>query len=304
MFFNVANRTFTKTYRRLDAVENKFPQMIKKWRGFFILSRPVNVAISCLSICVAIAICGWSTWENVLFACLTGGCLTAAANAINDFYDLEIDRINRPKRPLPSGAVTRKEAFIFSTVFFLFGVTGSALINQITLIIALIFAVLLYLYSSTFKRQVLIGNFIVSLATAFAFIFGGAVVQHMENAVFPAVFSFLLHFGREIIKDMEDVKGDQRNGAQTLPIRYGLRSAQVLTTVFLIALIVITQIPYFLNIYGIWYLIVVNLGVNTVVLYAVFSMWRKPFAANFRILSAMLKANMVVGLAAIYVGGL
>lgn len=238
----------------------------------------------------------------MLFACLTGACLTAAANAINDVYDLEIDRINRPRRPLPSGVITSREAFAFSIIFFLLGLTSSALINAETLIIALIFSVLLYLYSSTFKRQVLVGNFTVSLATAFAFIFGGVAVKRVEHAIFPAAFAFLLHFGREIIKDMEDIDGDQQNGAQTLPIRFGLRPAQILTTIFLMALIVITQVPFFLNIYGLWYLIIVNIGVNTVLLYAICSMWKKPVKSNFRILSAMLKINMVVGLAAIYAG--
>jgi len=276
--------------------------MFKKWRGFFILSRPVNVVISFLSILVAITICGWSTWESVLLACLTGAFITVAANAINDVYDLEIDRINRPKRPLPSGVVSPREAFVFSIVFFILGVTSSALINTETLIIALIFSVLLYLYSSTFKRRVLIGNFTVSLATAFAFIFGGAAVGHIENAFFPAIFAFLMHFGREIIKDMEDVKGDAKDGAQTLPIRFGNRVAQVLTTILLMALIVITQLPYILHIYGVWYLILVNLGVNTVLIFCIISMWKKPVRFNFRILSALLKADMLIGLAAIYAG--
>lgn len=276
--------------------------MLNKWRGFFILSRPVNVAISFLSIFVAITICGWSTWESVLLACLTGAFITAAANAINDVYDLEIDRINRPDRPLPSGVISPQEAFAFSIFFFLCGIMSSAFINRETLIIAILFSVLLYLYSSTLKRQVLIGNFTVSLATAFAFIYGGAAVGHIDNALFPAIFAFLMHFGREIIKDMEDVKGDAKDGAQTLPIRYGIRPAQSLTTVLLIALIVITQLPYFISIYGMWYLIVVNLGVNTVLLYTVISMWKKPVRSNFRVLSIVLKADMLVGLTAIYVG--
>jgi geranylgeranylglycerol-phosphate geranylgeranyltransferase len=238
----------------------------------------------------------------VLLACLTGAFITVAANAINDVYDLEIDRINRPDRPLPSGVISPKEAFAFSIFFFFLGVTSSALINRQTLVIALLFSVLLYLYSSTFKRRVLIGNFTVSLATAFAFIYGGAAVGHVENAFFPAIFAFLMHFGREIIKDMEDVKGDAQDGATTLPIRYGIRPAQILTTLLLMALIVFTQLPFFFNIYGMWYWMIVNLGVNTVLVYTIISMWKQPTRSNFRVLSIVLKADMVVGLVAIYVG--
>ena len=280
----------------------QIPRFLQKWRGFIILSRPVNVVISFLSILVAITICGWSTWEHALFACLTGAFITAAANAINDVYDLEIDRINRPNRPLPKGVITPREALVFSIIFFLLGVTSSAFINTATLIIAFLFSVLLYLYSASFKRKVLIGNLTVSLATAFAFIYGGLAVGHVENALFPAIFAFLMHFGREIIKDMEDVQGDQKEGAQTLPIRYGQRPALILATILAFALIVFIQIPFVLKIYGTWYLIVVNVGVTTVMLYTIFAMLSKPKRSTFRLLSALLKADMFVGLMAIYLG--
>ncbi|MBN1465171.1 geranylgeranylglycerol-phosphate geranylgeranyltransferase [candidate division KSB1 bacterium] len=262
----------------------------------------MNVVISFLSILVAIVICGWDKWESALFACLTGACMTAAANAINDVYDLEIDRINRPYRPLPKGLITPKEASIFSIIFFLLGVVSSALINEKTLVIAVIFAVLLYLYSASLKRKVLIGNVTVSLATAFAFIFGGVAVGGVQDALFPALFAFLIHFGREIIKDMEDVDGDARDGARTMPIRYGMRPAKIMVTILLMALILITQAPFLFGIYGTWYLVVVNLGVNTVLLTTIFSMWMKPVRSNYRLLSALLKADMLVGLTAIYIG--
>jgi geranylgeranylglycerol-phosphate geranylgeranyltransferase len=282
---------------------NKRPRLIEKLRGFFILSRPINVLISFLSIFIAIVICGpLNNWPHTILACLTGAFLTAAANAINDVYDLEIDRINRPYRPLPSGVITPKGAIVYSTAFFLLGVLSSAFINMWTLIIALIFSVLLFVYSAKFKRQPVIGNFTVSLATAFAFLYGGIAVGHVENAIFPAIFAFLMHFGREIIKDIEDVEGDRSNNAQTLPIRYGLRAAKKVVTILLVMLIAVTQMPCFLNIYGIWYLVVVNIGVNTVLLFTIFLMWIRPTRSNFRLLSAILKADMLIGLAAIYLG--
>ena len=288
---------------RHSRIGNKQPRLFLKWRGFFVLSRPVNVLISFLSIFIAIVICGPLTdWPRTLLACLTGAFMTAAANAINDVYDLEIDRINRPQRPLPSGVITPKEAVVFSIIFFFLGELCSAFINMWTLIIALVFSVLLTVYSAKLKRQPIIGNFTVSLATAFAFLYGGIAVGYVENAVFPAIFAFLMHFGREIIKDMEDVDGDRSDGAQTLPIRFGMRTAKLFATVLLVLLIVITQAPFILDVYGIWYLVIVNVGVNTVLAYSVFSMWHRSTRPNFRILSAMLKADMLVGLFAVYVG--
>ncbi len=198
--------------------------------------------------------------------------------------------------------LTPREALVFSIFFFFLGVSGSAFINAAAFVIAVVFSALLYLYSATLKRLPLIGNFTVSLATAFAFVYGGVAVGHVRNAVFPAIFAFLMHFGREIIKDMEDVEGDRRHDAQTLPIRYGMYTAKIFATVMLGALIGITQIPYFMAVYGKWYLLVVNLGVNTVLLFAIVSLWRRPTQSNFRLLSALLKADMVLGLIAIYAG--
>ncbi len=277
--------------------------MLEKWRGFFILSRPVNVLFSFLSVFVAIVICGpLNDWPRIFLACLSAAFITAAANAINDVYDLEIDRINRPLRPLPQGVLTPREAFVFSISFFFLGVLSSAFINVQAFIIAVTFSALLTIYSAKFKRLPLIGNFTVSLATAFAFIYGGVAVGHVKNAVFPAIFAFLMHFGREIIKDMEDVKGDRRYNAQTLPIRYGMRTAKMFATAMLLALVGVTQIPYFGDVYGKWYFVTVNVGVNTVLLFSTISLWRRSTQSDLRLLSALLKADMLIGLAAIYAG--
>ena len=293
----------SKTLERHTRIGEEIPRLLEKWRGFFILSRPVNVLISFISVFVAIIICGpLNDWPRIILACLTGAFITVAANAINDVYDLEIDRINRPCRPLPNGVISPKEALVFSIIFYFLGVLSSALINKWTLIIALIFSALLTIYSAKLKRLPLIGNFTVSLATAFAFIYGGVAVGHVENAIFPAIFAFLMHFGREIIKDMEDVEGDRRNAAQTLPIRYGMRAAKALTTLLLALLIGITQLPYLLQVYGLWYWIVVNLGVNTVLLFSIVSLWRQSTRSSFRLLSILLKADMLIGLLAIFVG--
>lgn len=293
----------SKTLEHHLHIGEEIPRLLEKWRGFYILSRPINVLISFISIFVAIIICGpLHDWLRIILACLTGAFITVAANAINDVYDLEIDRINRPSRPLPKGVISPKEAIVFSIIFYILGVLSSAFINILTLIIALIFSALLTIYSAKFKRLPLIGNFTVSLATAFAFIYGGVAVGHVENAIFPAIFAFLMHFGREIIKDMEDVEGDRRHAAQTLPIRYGMGAAKVLVTLLLALLVGVTQAPFFMGLYGRWYLAVVNLGVNTVLLFSIVSLWRRSTHANFSLLSTLLKADMLVGLFAIFVG--
>lgn len=271
--------------------------------SLFLLTRPVNVMISILSIFLAAFICGGlGKTSSILLACLAGAFITAGANTINDFYDLEIDHVNKPFRPLPSKMVSQKAALILSLLCFGIAMILGLFINLTALGIIILSSLLLCLYSARLKRTVLWGNLTVSFITGLAFIFGGVAVGHIKNALIPAAFALLLHFGREIIKDMEDITGDRLENAKTLPIVYGIRSAQWLTTVIFSALFVATIIPFVFKIYGKYYLLIVMLGVNTLVMYTVVDIWARPSTQTFRRISALLKADMLVGLTAIYVG--
>ena len=98
------------------------------------------------------------------------------------------------------------------------------------------------------------------------------------------------------------MEGDRLHRANTLPIRFGMQPAKVLTTVLFGLLIAMTFVPFALELYGTWYLVIVMLGVNTVLLISLFSMWKTGTRSTLRVLSAVLKADMLVGLVAIYAG--
>ena len=275
----------------------------QKILGLCALSRPVNVAITAGSIYVAVLICADShPLMRIVLACLSGALITAAANAINDMYDIDIDRINKPDRPLPRRRVTMREARMFALLCFGLGVGFSVPLGKLACAIALSCSILLYLYSARLKRTALWGNGSVSLATALAFFYGGVAAGRPLRAAFPAGFAFLMHFGREIIKDMEDIEGDRAQGASTFPIVHGLRPAKQLVTLIYVILLLATYLPYALGSYGSWYLFIVVLGVQTVLVFSILSLWIRPFRENFRLLSAVLKADMIVGLLAIYAG--
>ncbi len=272
-------------------------------RAFFTLTRPVNVLIGGISIFMGAFIAGSiHPLSKVMLAVLSGALLAGAANSINDYFDVNIDKINKPYRPIPSGRLTRKESFIFSIILFSLGTFLTAFINWKALVIALLSCFVLYAYSAHLKRTVLWGNFSVSLMTALAFIFGGIAVDRLNAAIIPAGFAFLYHFGREIIKDMEDREGDMSEGIRTLPLVYGNKVAMLFTTCLYILLIIITYVPYVLRIFGITYLLVVSLGVNVVLIYSMISMWKRPVPENLGRLSTLLKMDMFVGLIAIYLG--
>ena len=283
----------------------------------------MNVLIAGLSILVAAILAQpfYFLWP-VTFAIISGMLIAAGANAVNDWCDLDIDRINRPERILPSGRLTPKAARSFAIFLFACGNFFSIFINTAAASIAVATSLLLIVYSLSLKRRPLLGNLAVSLATASAFIYG-ALAAHAglsrppspepiaafnawnfdwRAGIFPAGFSFLFHFGREVIKDIEDQAGDRAGDARTLPLAYGLNAAQIAATIAFVLLLLATIVPFYLGIYSKTYLWIVLLGVDPVLLAVLYFLWTQPVPQRMRQMSAALKADMLVGLAAIYFG--
>jgi len=274
-----------------------------KFSGFVALMRPVNGLIAFLSILLGAAVTGTvqPLWR-VLLAGLSGMLVGAGGNAINDAYDVEIDRVNKPWRPIPSGRVSRRQALSFALLLMAAGTLLAAPIGWPAVGVALAASLLLVLYSARLKRTVLWGNLTVSLVSALAFIYGGLAVRRVREALIPAGFAFLFHLGREIVKDVEDMRGDRAGAAQTLPVVHGVRAAQAVVTAVFAVLIVATWLPYLAGVYDQDYFWIVLFGVDTVLLYAIWAFWRSTEPAHLARLSNLLKADMLVGLLAIYLG--
>jgi len=271
--------------------------------GLLQIIRPVNVVIAMISILLAVMICNPLTgWLDVLAAMMVGALVTAGANAINDYFDLEIDRINRPQRPLPQGLLSPAAARTIALFCSLLALLVAAGINGEALALTVFAVVLVYAYSAVFKKTALWGNVVVGLSTALAFLFGGAVAGEMHKAVMPAVFAFFINGAREIIKDIEDMPGDQKYHARTLPIRFGVRTAQWVTTGMLLMLIVLTVLPFFLRFYGVYYLIAVMVMVNPLLLWVFKELWQPWDDRSLRRMSTRLKTAMFLGLGAIVLG--
>ncbi len=267
------------------------------------ISRPANVLISMISIFVAAFITGTlHPAINVLLACVSGGLIAAGANTINDYFDLEIDRINKPKRPLVAGKLLSSQALIIALFEFAVGSLLALFIGLLVFIIAFSISLLLFFYSYRLKRLPLIGNLAVSFSTGMAFIYGGIAVHRVVETLIPAIFAFFYHFGREIIKDIQDREGDTSEKARTFPIIYGNRLSLILTTLNFALLTVLVFLPFLFGWYGIKYILVILFGVYPVIFFSVWSMWRNQTPGNLGFISNLLKADMLVGLLAIYLG--
>lgn len=265
------------------------------------ISRLNNVIISFLTIIVAAELAGGlDPFSNVLLAAFAAAFITIGANVINDYFDIDIDRINKPDRPLAAGEISRKLALNYFVFVYIIGWGFAGAINVNMFLIAVIIGLLLVLYSYRLKRTVLWGNLTVSFATAIAFIFGGGAVNHYKETLFPAGFAFLFHLGREILKDIQDMEGDRRAGAKTFPIRFGIDKSLMLISLVFILLVIVTVIPYIFDIYSLRYFIIVCLGIYPVLAFVTYRSYKDTTPGNLGLLSNLLKADMLIGLLAIY----
>ena len=286
--------SFIKTF---SALTEKLTAIIK-------LIRPINFLITFISVIVAAFIClpDKSLGMNVFIAALAASLVMASGNIINDIFDIEIDRINRPSRPLLSGLIKINFALFFYFILVLISLALSQLISQSAFTIVLISHLILFLYSKYLKKVSLIGNITVAFLTGLVFIFGGVAVGNPSAAIIPASFAFLINLIREIVKDMEDIEGDRKVDVITFPIKFGFQKSKVLILVITIFLVFFTLYPFLTKLYKIEFFIVVMILVNTILVYSLKLLFENHSSKNLNRISSLLKLNMVFGLIAIYFG--
>jgi geranylgeranylglycerol-phosphate geranylgeranyltransferase len=268
------------------------------------LIRPVNFLITFVSVIVAVVICQPHKVPglNIFLAAFAASFALASGNILNDIYDSEIDKINKPLRPLPSGKITRYDAYGLYIIFVFISIVISFFLNEISVAIVLCSILLLFIYSKNLKQIPLLGNITVAFLTGLVFVFGGFEVGNPSAAVVPAAFAFLINLVREIVKDMEDVEGDNKAGVITFPIKYGFQKSNILILLITISLIFFTLYPFLTQLYTIEYFIVVMVIVNPILVYCLKKLFEDTSAKCLKQISNLLKLSMVFGLVAIYIG--
>jgi geranylgeranylglycerol-phosphate geranylgeranyltransferase len=172
---------------------------------------------------------------------------------LNDAFDWEVDKTNHPNRPIPKGIITPRQMLYFTCVLFGIGFFISFFINLLCFIIVIIIIGILVLYELYTKKYGIAGNVTVAFISSIAFTFGGAAVGNPTASLPLTILAFLIIFGREIIMDVRDATGD-KVVRQTLPNQIGLRNATIVSGSILLLAIVVSPVPYLLNLVSIWYL--------------------------------------------------
>ena len=270
------------------------------------LARPLNGIIAFISAWLGGMFASQGKMENIidirlLLVSVSALALLSAGNAINDYCDYNIDRINRPRRPLPSGRIRRVNALIFSILLSVIGIWLGALINRNATGIAILVFVALVSYAFWLKRTPFVGNLVVSGLTGLTFIAGGVAIDSVQGTLIPAIFAFLFTTAREIVKDLEDTEGDLKNSVKTLAT-LNPRIAVWTAVSFMASVILFSPIPYLFGWYSWHYLIVVLIGVDLVLIGLAIRLCRDASRESCASIQSWMKWDIFVGLGAIYLG--
>ncbi|SDQ44784.1 geranylgeranylglycerol-phosphate geranylgeranyltransferase [Natronobacterium texcoconense] len=228
-------------------------------RGLLELTRPVNVIAASVLTFIGAFVAGGIAEQPFAVAAAVGatGLAVGAGNAINDYFDREIDRINQPDRAIPRGAVSPRGALAFSIVLFVLAVALAVTLPWLAIAIAGINLVALVAYTEFFKGLPGLGNALVAYLVGSTFLFGAAAVGEVGPAVVLFLLAALATLTREIVKDVEDLEGDREEGLNTLPIAIGERRALWIAAALLVVGVLASPLPYLLEYFGAVYLVLV-----------------------------------------------
>lgn len=262
---------------------------------FFSLFRPHNILAAFLAVAVGYSMNIHQGYPWILLIAVS--IAAAAGNVINDYYDRDIDRINKPARPIPAGVISPGGS-LYIYIILLFSLAVIIFFLSFVQAVWLIcWAVMLHSYSMRFKRKPVTGNLLVSVLTSSGFLLGSYSSGDIWSGVIPAIYTFLFIFAREIVKDCEDFDGDYIFGSRTLAILIGEERLMKAASVIFLILAVMFPLPFFFGIYSEAYFIIVIITVVPITLLSAFLSFRNTGAG---LISLILKVGIFSGIVGFY----
>ena len=248
--------------------------------------------------------------------------IAAAGYIINDYFDLNIDKVNKPAKIIVEKVIRRRWAIIWHLVFTSAGVLLSFYIGyKINNLFVGVFnglsAVLLWFYSTTFKKELLIGNIIISLLTAwvvlvlyfceirFDYVFNAEPDNYQQyitlifkGSVLYGGFAFIISLIREVVKDLEDIRGDEKYGCRTMPVVWGVPASKIFAATWLVVLIAalgIVQV-YALQLRWWWSAVYCVIFVIAPLIIILLNLYKAMVMEDYHKLSVAIKMVMLAGI--------
>ncbi len=259
-------------------------------------------------------------FKGFILLLLASVLIAAAGYIINDYFDLNIDQINKPSKVVVNSVINRRWVIFWHMCLSLLGIYCTIFALPLAqfwhLILANMFSVVfLWIYSTSLKKQLLIGNILISLLTAWVIgilyfskyplsNFSNSENSYQQNvrffrlSVLYAAFAFIISLIREVIKDMEDVEGDRKYGCRTMPIVWGINVSKVFVSVWLIVLMATLVILQLYVIQLGWWLSVLYciILILSPLFYVFKKLYRAQTASDFHHLSVVIKVVMLSGI--------
>jgi len=221
--------------------------------------------------------------------------IASAGYIINDYFDVKIDLVNKPQEVIIGKYFKRRVAILIHQVLNFVGLAIGFILSLKVFLINFLAISVLWFYSERFKRKAFIGNFLVAFLTAFSLIILGVYYQKNVALVnIYALFAFSISLIREIIKDMEDIRGDARYGCRTLPIIWGIRKTKILLYIFIISFIIILLIMAY-SLHNQYLIMLFSLGIFPFSWF-VYKLYWADKRRDFTFLSKACKLIMLFGI--------
>jgi geranylgeranylglycerol-phosphate geranylgeranyltransferase len=217
--------------------------------------------------------------------------ILAGCNMYNDGIDIEIDRINKAGRPLPSGQVSRQTAFYTAYSLIALGILASLFLSFACTLFALICSGLGLSYSLRFKNTVMTGNVIVAFLSASTLMYGGYLAENPLQLLSVSIAIFLFMLAREIIKLIDDYEGDKAKQVTTLATVYG-RDLSLRVSIVLFAIhVLVSFLPYWTLSLSQWYLVIAIGAIHLQLIAICILLWRSLTSKTIRIALWLTKGD-------------
>jgi 4-hydroxybenzoate polyprenyltransferase len=257
--------------------------------------------------------------HQFIFLVIASVLIAAGGYIINDYFDMNIDQINKPGKIVVNELIKRRWVIFWHMFLSLLGLFFTVSALPIAgywhlVLINLASIILLWFYSTNFKKQLLIGNVLISFLTAwtigiiffskYPFLMDDLITTDLAKtrffryAVLFTSFAFIISLIREVIKDMEDLEGDRKYGCRTMPIVWGINASKVFVTVWIIVLVAILVILQFYVLpFGWWHLVVYCLLlIIAPLIWIIHKLFKAQSSKDFHLLSSVVKWVMLAGI--------
>ena len=279
--------------------------MVKRLLVSIEISRPHNMLVAALGVAAGYVISDGDSaaavWPTALFTAL----VTGAGNIINDYYDVEIDGVNKPRRVLPSGRMSvRGAGMLYAAATALITVGAFAFLPLRIFVLILLWQLALYVYARFVKRMFLVGNLLVAAGTSSVFLAGALVTGNVTAAIVPVAIAMVFILSRELVKGAEDVEGDRTAGVSTVAVVMGTNRTVMAASGLMLVLAAAIPVQTLAGHYGCLYLWVMELTVVPGLLAASYMALNHKGKQSFCRVSWLLKIEMFFGVLAMGVGHL